>query len=426
MRLFQISLFFLLCTTTALADDYKTLISKKDGSTLAIKCEDIDSIHFTNEQIPQDWFYGSDTVTVHDTIYVNDNQDDHDVLSIIKFNYDKSEPDAWRGDFYSWGYVDYTTGDFIKKNDARRNTRTDYIEIPPKTDRIVHNFRSLSDYEEFDNSTITNAVNPGWAIYDENKKFIMGGISNIIDIEPNCKYIVLSDIKYNAIHTGRTLIFQSGRKNLKTIGFSGDSVTFGYDDNNNGEQLQNPWVDQVATLLDIPTINYGISSASLIYQPETKQSVLRTYKKYDDNIDVLCVMIGINDAYRGYDLGGVNDRCDKTFYGALHNLWSGLVEKYPISKEKRLICLIYPYYDNLPSGNWKAWTDAMKEVAEFYSVPICDLSAILPISAKNDTEYKYWKKQGNGHSAHPNQLASNYIANAISYWIKDYLKSLKD
>lgn len=124
--------------------------------------------------------------------------------------------------------------------------------------------------------------------------------------------------------------------------------------------------------------------------------------------------------------GGVNDRCDKTFYGALHYLWSGLVEKYSISKEKRLICLIYPYYDNLPSGNWKAWTDAMKEVAEFYSVPICDLSAILPISAKNDTEYKYWKKQGNGHSAHPNQLASNYIANAISYWIKDYLKSLKD
>lgn len=55
---------------------------------------------------------------------------------------------------------------------------------------------------------------------------------------------------------------------------------------------------------NVPLSHYGISSASLIYQPETKQSVLRTYKKYDDNIDVLCVMIGINDAYRGYDLGG--------------------------------------------------------------------------------------------------------------------------
>ena len=139
--------------------------------------------------------------------------------------------------------------------------------------------------------------------------------------------------------------------------------------------------------------------------------------------DIIGVMIGINDFYRDYSLG--NKDGSSGFYKDLHTMWKGFISRFPPSAGKRLFCMIYPYYDVKP--NWELWTAAMREVAEYYSIPILDFSNELGINPHMDINFEYWREEGaqtgNGqgkHNAHPTQLTHDMMAKVVAAYIKSH------
>lgn len=166
--------------------------------------------------------------------------------------------------------------------------------------------------------------------------------------------------------------------------------------------------------------NYGVNSASVMDIKGTKMAAVKEYQKMDTDIDILGVMIGINDAYRGYPLGTMDDRSPDTFYGALHVMWQGILKRYPPDQGKKVFAILYPQYDVLPQ--WKGYRKAMREVAEYYSIPICDLSKELGMSPYADDQYEYWREESykgkDGlHSAHPTQKGADLYADCISRYM---------
>lgn len=100
--------------------------------------------------------------------------------------------------------------------------------------------------------------------------------------------------------------------------------------------------------------------------------------------DVVVVFGGTNDFGHGdAPLGTMKDRTNDTFYGAYHLLLQGLIERYP---EAQLIVMtplhrigeeMMPFNEAgvRRAGPLKCYVDAIREVAEFYSVPVVDLFA---------------------------------------------------
>lgn len=178
----------------------------------------------------------------------------------------------------------------------------------------------------------------------------------------------------------------------KKIAFLGDSITYGFDPDNKGKQMKNPWVKQVGEKLQAQEcLNYGVNSASVMDIKGTRMAAIGAYKQMNKDVDILGVMIGINDAYRKYPLGMFTDRTPDTFYGSLHLMWRGILKQYPPSSGKKVFFIMYPRYDVLPF--WPAYQQALYEVADFYSIPICDLGKELGISPDADDTYTYWPEE---------------------------------
>lgn len=137
-------------------------------------------------------------------------------------------------------------------------------------------------------------------------------------------------------------------------------------------------------------------------------------------VDILAVMIGINDCFRNYPIGQPGDKENSTFYGGLDNLVKGLTAKFPTKDGKKIFLLIYPHYD--ADSKFRHYVKAMYDVADRYSLPVCDLSLILGVSPYNDPEYFYWRKYKDNiyHSPHPTQITSHLIAESVSNFIQSH------
>jgi len=131
------------------------------------------------------------------------------------------------------------------------------------------------------------------------------------------------------------------------IAFLGDSITFGYDTDNHRKQMKKPWVKQVGDKLNVKECkNYGVNSASVMNIPGTKMAAIEEDHKLDEDINILVIMIGINDAYRRYPLGKFSDGTSDTFYGFLHIMWQRILKRYPPEKGKKvfLLCILNMMY----------------------------------------------------------------------------------
>lgn len=207
----------------------------------------------------------------------------------------------------------------------------------------------------------------------------------------------------------------------KTIGFLGDSITYGFDpEPNTGVPMANTWVDQVTNRLGfLQGINYGINS-SVISTSLGRSRDLTALLKYEDmsnDIDLLMVQLGINDAFNNLPLGSMTDRTDATFYGSLHLLNQKLLAKYPPKNGKKIFWSNYFDYDVL--GNWNSFSNAIEEVCQFYGIPFMDMKRQLGISPRADVNFEYWKQEGTTgkHNAHPTQLGANVIADFVANFI---------
>lgn len=315
------------------------------------------------------------------------------------------------------GYVNATDGTITNKSDIYWGV-TDYLTIPHNTKIILNNMRYNTDI----------ALMLGYAIYDENKKFLRGGRENAIKVKNADRYIVLCDANSEGTHVNRTVCFVGNSSPFadKKIAFSGDSITFGYNDLLSGKQLDNTWVNQVGNALGVKeVINLGVSSATLMKSDNT--SIIEVYKEYSDNIDIIGFMIGINDAYHNYPFGKIDSTDETTFCGCMHSLCNGIINKWKPSDDKFVFIMLYPQADATlvnPDAiykglhGWEAWIEATKDIAQYYAIPVCDLYHNVGITPHSDTKNIYWGGSPTKHSAHPTQIGANVFAKYIENWMK--------
>jgi lysophospholipase L1-like esterase len=135
----------------------------------------------------------------------------------------------------------------------------------------------------------------------------------------------------------------------------------------------------------------------------------------DPDADAVVVFGGTNDSGHGdAAMGTMADRTPDTFYGALHTLYTSLIEKYPAG----LIVVATPIhrdYEQMgisPNGKrnraytLKAYVDAIREVAEFYALPVLDLYARSGLQPQVEALNQRYFQDG----LHPNEAGHQVLA----------------
>ena len=172
----------------------------------------------------------------------------------------------------------------------------------------------------------------------------------------------------------------------KKILFLGDSITEGH----GASDVSKCFVSLIAQKENAECVNYGIGGTRIARQttPSAESIWDRDYlsrvPEMDEDADAVVVFGGTNDFGHGdAPLGKFEDRCVHTFYGALHMLFISLIEKYP-GKDIVVLTPLHrltednPYGDGfkkVPTAPLKTYVEIIREVAEYYSLPVLDLYA---------------------------------------------------
>lgn len=177
--------------------------------------------------------------------------------------------------------------------------------------------------------------------------------------------------------------------------------------------------------------NYGISGTRFAIQKATPERPLDDYvdvnsfcerfDKMDDDADAVVVFGGTNDYGHGSaPIGGFSDRTPDTFYGACHCLFSGLIKKY-LGKP---IVIMTPLHrtdeekntgsaKTVPSGTLKEYVDIIRQVAEYYSLPVLDLFAASGIQPAVKEVMEAFIPDG----LHPNDAGHVLIAQKLKMFL---------
>ena len=176
-----------------------------------------------------------------------------------------------------------------------------------------------------------------------------------------------------------------------TINFLGDSITQGVGASSE-ETIYHAVLKREAKLKEVR--NYGISGTRFALQKEghpqwikdeyiDTNSFSERFEQMDDDADIVVVFGGTNDFGHGdAPLGGFSDRTPDTFYGACHYLFSGLIKKY-LGKPIVIMTPLHRTHETLNTGKVKEhgygtlkdYVNIIREVAEYYSLPVLDLFA---------------------------------------------------
>ena len=218
-------------------------------------------------------------------------------------------------------------------------------------------------------------------------------------------------------------------KNLK-INFLGDSITEGV--GASCEQTIYHSVLKKETGLAVVR-NYGISGTRFALQKGTTErpndnyvdvnSFCERFEQMDDDADVVVVFGGTNDYGHGdAEMGNFSDRTPGSFYGACHYLFSGLIKKY-IGKT---IVIMTPLHrigetkipEGKENGNFgilKDYVNIIREVAEYYSLPVLDLFATSGLQP----EIKEIQENYIPDGLHPNDKGNEIIAERLGAFLKN-------
>lgn len=180
----------------------------------------------------------------------------------------------------------------------------------------------------------------------------------------------------------------------KKINFLGDSITEGVGASA-PEKIYLNVLKENAGLAEAR--NYGISGTRIAKQKDPNsvwgEAFSDRFYEMDDDADVVVVFGGTNDYGHGdAKIGTIEDKTNDTFYGACHVLFSGLIKKYPKS-EIVVMTPIHRENENVrnESNNktLKDYVDIIKEMAEFYSIPVLDLYAMAGLQPNIPESKKY-------------------------------------
>ena len=214
----------------------------------------------------------------------------------------------------------------------------------------------------------------------------------------------------------------------KKVGFLGDSITYGVGTSNSeNNYVGYRFPDLFAKLAGAEAFNYGVSGTRIARQsvpipgePSEGHYILRV-DKMEADLDFVVVFGGTNDFGHGdAPLGNFTDRGDDTFYGALHALMLKLINKYP----RATIVFLTPLHRRgeetlinsfgLRREPLIKYINAIREVAEYYSLPVLDLYKNSGLQPSVDVIRELYMPDG----LHPSDLGAQKIANMLYSFLK--------
>ena len=175
----------------------------------------------------------------------------------------------------------------------------------------------------------------------------------------------------------------------KKILFLGDSITEGY----GPQDIENVYWKRLERNCGCISVGYGISGTRSARQqkpsvnPREDQYFRSRVASMDQDADVVVVFGGTNDYGHGdAAIGHFDDRTDDTFYGALHNLYTDLIAKYPTAQLVVMTPLhrvgenkVYNDFGVRCVGSLQDYVNIIMEVAGYYGIPVLDLHRLSGI-----------------------------------------------
>lgn len=210
----------------------------------------------------------------------------------------------------------------------------------------------------------------------------------------------------------------------KRINFLGDSITFG---TGTSEErfIYHQVLKRKADLAEAR--NYGIGGTRIARQstPSEKEKhdldFCSRVEQMDDDADIIVVFGGTNDYGHGdAPMGSFSDRTEHSFYGACHVLMEKLICKYP----GKPIVFMTPLHrcgemkamaNGVPKNlTLRDYVHALKEVAEYYSIPVLDLYAVSGIQPNIPALREMFCPDG----LHPNDAGNAVIADKLEKFLR--------
>ena len=211
----------------------------------------------------------------------------------------------------------------------------------------------------------------------------------------------------------------------KKINFLGDSITEGH----GASCKEKCYVSLIEQKTGAICRNYGIGGSRYALQNPLYLEVRSDWDfcmrvaDLDPDADIVVVFGGTNDYGHGSaELGTPADRTKETFWGAAHELYSSLIEKFP----EATIVVLTPFHrcneDNLRGDGCKkkdvaplkTYVEIIREVAEYYSLPILDLYAEGGIQPNLPISKEKFMPDG----LHPNDAGYEKLANKVIAFLR--------
>ena len=211
----------------------------------------------------------------------------------------------------------------------------------------------------------------------------------------------------------------------KKIVFLGDSITEGHGTTGVDKQFVT-LVGQWGECREVK--NYGIGGTRFAKQavPTNERwdkDMSSRIEELDEDADIVVLFGGTNDFGHGdAPLGTFADRTPYTFYGACHHIMTRMHERFP-GKPMVILTPLHRLNEDNPKGDGnkaynvaplKVYVNIIREVAEFYSIPVLDLYAESGIQPKVDVIRERYCPDG----LHPNDAGHELLAKKIFAYLK--------
>ena len=245
----------------------------------------------------------------------------------------------------------------------------------------------------------------------------------ILDTHANVTYALSEVTTYEPFRRVDGIVRNDDYWYGKKLAFDGDSIAQGYA---NGYRS---YANYTAEAMGCDLSNTSIGGSTLAVKstaPTDRSPLIDRLDQLDTTADALIINIGSNDWHYSWTPMGDMSSSDKyTFYGALKLLCADLLDRFsgkPVvlcTPIKRIQNNGLAYYEQNAYGKtMKDYCDAIKEVAEFYGVPVLDLYGecqINPLIESHKTAYF-----ANADGVHPNAEGHTIIARRL----RGYLSQL--